>query len=78
MARTSPAQKYQDHAGAGRMGGLGSSAIPLRIGCEYPNNGLSPITRQGSENFTHIAGSGRQPPKGTDASAGIPARDFPG
>ena len=36
---------------------VGSSPIFLRIGCECPNNGLSPITQQGSENFTHIVTS---------------------
>ena len=68
MARTAPAQEHQDHAGAGRMRRWGSSAIPLRIGCECPNNGLSLIRRQGSENFTHIVTSGLGCPSGTDAS----------
>ena len=51
--------------------------FPLRIGCECPNNGLSPITRQGSENFTHIVTSGLGHPSGTDAPWAS-CRDFCG
>jgi hypothetical protein len=53
---------------------VGIVAIPLRIGCECPNDGLSPITRPGSENFTHIVTSGLGYPSGTDPSWGILAR----
>src|SRR6516164_180037 len=51
-------------ADAARLRGWGSSAIPPRIGRECPNNGLSPITRPGSENFTHIVTSGLGHPSG--------------
>ena len=61
-------------ADAARLRGRGSFAIPLRIGCECPNNGVSPITRPGSKNFTHIVTSGLGHPSGTDASSGILAR----
>jgi len=47
-----------------------------RIGCECTNNGLSPITRLGSENFTHIVTSGLGDRTGTDARRGHPGAIF--
>src|SRR5215831_19044492 len=58
MARTSLARNSYRVPTPRGCAEWGSSAIPLRIGCECTNNGLSPITRQGSENFTHIVTSG--------------------
>ena len=46
---------------------MGSSAIPLRIGCECPNNGSSLINRQSLENFTHIVTSGLGHPDARNA-----------
>jgi len=58
-------------ADAARLRRWGSSAIPLRIGCECTNNGLSPSTRQGP----HQATSGLGDPSGKDASLGHPGRN---
>jgi hypothetical protein len=69
MARTSVARRLVARAdAAGPRGGRSSAILPPRIGCECPNNGLSPITRQGLENLLHQATSGLVSLAGTDAS----------